>query len=317
MSRTSYLLTIGAALVGVLLAAAVFAAVYVPVFVTERQDPPPLQIDDGSSIVLVGNNLCSRMMSYGHFETEVFLRYPNAHLTIRNMCDPGNTPGFRPHAGRTSAWAFPGAEAFYTELARESGSEGNFDTPDGWLAQLEADVIVAFFGYNESFRGADEPEAIRDELDTYRDELDAFVNHTLDQRYSGDGPPQLALVSPIAFENLSDRYDLPDGERENARLARYTEVMREVAERHNVPFVDAFSSTRTWYAAAEEPLTVDGFQMGESGYARLAALLADRVVGGSASEGEAHRSAVRDAVLEKNWYWQKDFKMPSAGSSVR
>ncbi|MEX0599842.1 MAG: PVC-type heme-binding CxxCH protein [Rhodothermales bacterium] len=295
MNRRLMLLAAGVLLFGLILAAAVLLLV-------DRQSS--LQIDEGARIVLVGNNLCSRMMYFGHFETEVYLRRPDDRLLIRNMCDPGNTPGFRPHSGRNSPWAFPGAEAFYTDLARESGSEGNFDTPDGWLTQLEADVIVAFFGYNESFRG-------EEGLEKYADELEAFVQHTLNQPYNGESPPQLALVSPIAFENLSDGYDLPDGERENDHLARYTDVMREVARRHDVPFVDAFSTSRSWYESTDEPLTNDGFQLDDAGYSRLAAQLADQLLGPPSSDAQVHRSLVRAAILEKNWMWHKDFKMPN------
>ena len=93
------------------------------------------------------------MLHFGHFETEMHLRYPNQQLFIRNMCDGGNTPGFRPHSGRFSPWAFPGAEKFQTELANFSNSQGHFETPDQWLTRLKADIILAFFGYNESFNG--------------------------------------------------------------------------------------------------------------------------------------------------------------------
>ena len=86
-----------------------------------------LSIKKGARIVLIGNNLGSRMMNYGHFETEMQLRYPDSLLYIRNMCDGGNTPGFRPHAARNSPWAFPGAEKFQTELATNSHSEGHFE----------------------------------------------------------------------------------------------------------------------------------------------------------------------------------------------
>ncbi len=61
------------------------------------------------------------MMNFGHFETEIHLRYPDSLLYIRNMCDGGNTPGFRPHSGRLSPWAFPGAEKFQTELKGNKG----------------------------------------------------------------------------------------------------------------------------------------------------------------------------------------------------
>jgi|TARA_B100000315_G_scaffold259382_1_gene315192 hypothetical protein len=37
-----------------------------------------LTINKGTHIVLIGNNLYSRMMNFGHFDTEVHLRYPKA-----------------------------------------------------------------------------------------------------------------------------------------------------------------------------------------------------------------------------------------------
>jgi hypothetical protein len=61
------------------------------------------------------NNLCSCMMNLRSFETELHL-HPWKNLVIRNMCDGGDTPGFRPHSGRGTPWAFPGADKFQTEL---------------------------------------------------------------------------------------------------------------------------------------------------------------------------------------------------------
>ena len=95
-----------------------------------RSKQPILTLKKGAHIVLIGNNLGSRMMNYGHFETELQLRYPDSNLYIRNMCDGGNTPGFRPHASRKSPWAFPGAENFQTDFVQSSGSEGFFETED-------------------------------------------------------------------------------------------------------------------------------------------------------------------------------------------
>ena len=93
-------------------------------------------------------------MPFGHFETAIQKRYPEHQLVIRNLCDGGDTPGFRPHPGRATPWAFPGAEQFQTEFAQPTGSEGHFEHPDAWLQRLKADIILAFFGYNESFAGA-------------------------------------------------------------------------------------------------------------------------------------------------------------------
>ena len=50
-------------------------------------------------ISMIGAGMGHRMVHYGHFETEMQLRFPHHRLVIRNMCDEGNTPGFRPHPG--------------------------------------------------------------------------------------------------------------------------------------------------------------------------------------------------------------------------
>ncbi|WP_138477643.1 PVC-type heme-binding CxxCH protein [Dyadobacter bucti] len=263
-----------------------------------------IKVKKGSRIVLIGNNLGSRMMNYGLFETEMQVRYPDSSLYIRNMCDGGDTPGFRPHASRNLPWAFPGAEKFQTELATNSNSEGHFDTPDQWLTRLKTDIIIAFFGYNESFQG-------KAGLENYKAELDAFVKYTLSQKYNGTAAPKLALVSPIAFENLSNLYDLPNGVKENINLAMYTKAMKEVAEKNNVLFVDAFTPSQKWYETTKEPLTIDGSQLNEEGYRKLGILLTDNIFGKVAPKAEKNRALVHDAVMEKNWMWHNDFKIPN------
>jgi glucose/arabinose dehydrogenase/mono/diheme cytochrome c family protein len=268
------------------------------------QNKNVLSLEKSSSIVLVGNNLASRMIHFGHFETEMQLRYPDSLLFIRNMGDGGNTPGFRPHSSRNSPWAFEGAEAFQDELAKKSGSIGHFDTPDQWLSLLKADVIVAFFGYSESFQG-------RAGLENYKAELDAFVKHTLNQTYNGKSAPQLALVSPIAFEDLSAKMDLPDGVNENKNLGMYSDAMRDVAAANDVLFVDAFAASKSWYRSSNDDLTADGFQLNDLGYQKFSTLLADEVFGKAKSQAEANRQLVNEAVEEKNWAWHNDYKIPN------
>ncbi len=266
-------------------------------------DQTSIPIKKGDHIVLIGNNLCSRMMNFGHFETELQLRFPDSLLMIRNMCDGGDTPGFRPHSGRGTPWAFPGAERFQTELGNPSHSEGHFETPDQWLTRLEADVIIACFGFNESFQG---PAGV----EKYQAELVAFIEHTLNQKYNGKTPPRLAIVSPIAMQDLSGKYDFPVGETENNNLALYTEAMRQVADSMEVFFLDAFAPSAKWFASGEQ-LTSDGSQLNDAGYVKFARLLADGIFGKKSTAAAKHRQLVREAVLEKNWYWHNDYKIPN------
>jgi len=268
---------------------------------TTKVDPPILTVEKDTHISLIGNNLCSRMLNFGTFETEMHLRFPDNQLFIRNMCDGGNTPGFRPHSGRYSPWAFPGAEKFQTELANFSNSIGHFETPDQWLTRLETDVILAFFGYNESFEGAAG-------LENFKGELDAFIQHTSIQEYNGESAPQLVLVSPIAFQNLSDKYDLPNGEKENKKLALYANAIKEIATKRDIPFVDVFKPSKKWFATGEQ-LTSDGSQLNQAGYEKLGELLVTKIFGGKPNT--QHKQLVQEAVKEKNWFWHDDYKSPN------
>ncbi|SEI78215.1 putative membrane-bound dehydrogenase domain-containing protein [Dyadobacter koreensis] len=282
----------------------VFGLIVIAFSAFQFSESDSLKIKKNARIILLGGNLGSRMMNYGHFETEMQVRYPDSLLYIRNMCDGGDTPGFRPHASRNLPWAFPGAEKFQTEYAKNSNSEGHFESPDEWLTRLKTDVIVAFFGYSESFQG-------KEGLANYKAELDAFIKHTLSQNYNGATPPQLAIVSPIAFEDLSAKFDIPNGKKENENLSLYTKAMKEVADLNKVLFVDAFTPSQKWYAESKEDLTIDGSQLNEEGYKKLALLLSDNVFGKALPKAEANRKLVHDAVLEKNWMWHNDYKIPN------
>ena len=263
---------------------------------------PLIDITPNSTIVLVGNNLGSRMMHYGYFETEMYLRFPKDSLTIRNMCDPGDTPGFRPHSSRKTPWAFPGAEKFQTELAKATGSQGIFEYPDDWLNRLNADIILALFGYNESFEG-------EKGLENFKNELQAFIDHTKNQNYNEKGTPELVLISPIAFEDRSNEYDLPNGKKQNKNLKLYTEAIKVVALKNEVPFIDVFNPSVTWYDKGE--LTIDGSQLNDEGYKKFSNYIANTLTGDKKIKSEQNKTATNEAVNEKNFFWHNDYKIPN------
>ncbi|MGV8880423.1 MAG: PVC-type heme-binding CxxCH protein [Sphingobacteriaceae bacterium] len=271
---------------------------------SKSSDSTGINLKKGDHIILIGNNLGSRMIDFGYFETEMQLRYPDSLLYIRNMCDGGNTPGFRPHSGRPSPWAFPGAEKFQTELATSPDSEGFYESPDQWITRHKGDVIIAFFGYNESFQG-------KEGLENYKAELDAFIKHSLQQKYNGTSSPQLVIVSPIAFQDLSGKFDLPNGKQQNENLALYTDAMKAVAAENKVGFIDVYAPTKDWFNAGDAQLTIDGSQLNDAGYAKFSTLLADKVFGKANDKAESNRELVHAAVMEKNWMWLNDIKIPN------
>jgi putative heme-binding domain-containing protein len=87
--------------------------------------------------------------------------------------------------------------------------------------------------------------------------------------------------------------------------------MEAVAGENGVLFVDAFRASQGWYRESKEPLTIDGALLNDAGYRKLATLLADGLFGKSSAPAEARRAKVREAVLEKDWFWTNDFKIPN------
>ena len=65
------------------------------------------------------------------------------------------------------------------------------------LTDTKADVIFAFYGYNESFAG----EA---GLSKFKENVEAFIKHIASQKYNGKTAPKLVLFSPLAHEYLEN-----------------------------------------------------------------------------------------------------------------
>src|SRR5713101_2113967 len=248
-----------------------------------------LDIHPGDHICLIGNALADRMQHHGWLETVIQSRFPEHHLVFRNLGFNGD------------------------EVTIRLRSEG-FGSSDEWLTRTKADVIFAFFGYNESFAGSEG-------LDKFKKDLDQFLKHTLGQKYNGKSPPRLFLFSPIAHEDLHNR-NLSDGRENNERLKLYTEAMAEVAKTNKVMFVDLFTVTREKFSQSDKPWTINGVHLNEFGDKMLAgiidqALFSSRsretsesratrrsaTTSATASTDSSHLAKLRAAVLDKDTQW--------------
>jgi putative heme-binding domain-containing protein len=227
-------------------------------------------ITQGDRIAFIGNGLADRMQHHGWLETYLHGAYPHEELVIRNMGFTGDQVSSRP---------------------RNQG----FMEQDDYLTHVGADVIFAFFGYNESF--AHNPEK-------FKAELVEFIAHTRSQHYNGKSATRLVLFSPIAHENL-ELHTLPDGSANNLWLSIYTDAMARVAHEQGVAFVDLYAPSAQLYADYDEPLTINGVHLNEAGNRAVAKVIVE-ALGGDIQEGEAER--IRTAVLEKNWCWYNRYR---------
>src|SRR5947209_5458237 len=101
-----------------------------------------LTLKPGDHICLVGNALADRMQHHGWLESLIYARFPTLDLVFRNLAASGD------------------------EVATWHRSE-NFGSRDEWLAKAKADVIFAFYGFNESFKGPEGLAQFRKDLDKF------------------------------------------------------------------------------------------------------------------------------------------------------
>jgi putative heme-binding domain-containing protein len=261
-----------------------------------------LELRPGDHLCIIGNTLADRMQHDGWLETLLHRRFPKHELVIRNLGFSGDELTLRLRSadfGTPDQWLAGSAPVPQPNklVTRHGVRENRFETTN-----TRADVIFAFFGYNESFAG-------QAGLEAFKKELAAFIKQTLTQKYNGKSAPRLVLFSPIAHEDLKDR-NLPDGRENNQRLELYTKAMAELAKESNVPFVDLFQPTRESYARADKPLTINGVHLNAKGNELLARVI-DQALFAGGSDAPRDQQALeklRQAVLDKNFYWFERYR---------
>lgn len=224
-----------------------------------------LELKKDDHIAFIGNSLPDRLQHDGWLESYLHAAHPDKNLVIRNMGFTGDQVSYRPR-------------------------NQNFMTADAYLEHTEADVIFAFFGYNESF--AQDP-------DEFKNQVNTWIEETREKKYNGESAPRIVLISPIAYENLDDP-NLPDGEELNEWLATYTDAMASVARRQKVPFIDLYYPSEELYEESDAPLTINGVHLNSAGTKAISKLIADELLGDVDTK---HLDAIRASVKEKNWTW--------------
>ena len=243
------------------------------------------ELKPGENVALIGNALADRMQHHGWLETFVHAKHAKHNLVFRNLAAAGDEV------------------AGFTEKpdAKFRMRSENFGSSDDWLKRVQADVVWAFFGYNESFAGDAG-------LASFKTELERVIKHTTSQNYSGKGNARLVLFSPIAAEPSSDP-NRPPAASLNANLKKYTAAMAEVAKANNVPLVDLFAPSSELFARAaqqKQTLTFNTVHLTEAGDKALAPEAFRALFGETAPGGNLEK--LRAAVLEKNHDWHQRYR---------
>ncbi len=290
----------------------------------------PLELQPQDHICIIGNALGERMQHFGWLETFIHLRYPQHELVFRNLAYSGDeVTGWKDGNRRMRSMSFGSQDEWLAGNApipqpqklspRDVGKvrENRLE-----LTNTKADVIFAFYGYNESFAG----EA---GLAQFKTDVAEFIQHTLAQKYNGESAPQLVLFSPIPHEyipspNLLDR-DRVDAA--NARLALYAAAMGEVARANGAAFVDLFTpalagpfgrrdAPPTTVRDIRTPLTINGIHLNDLGDLTVANIAYQGLFQAEPpADTFQPLAALRAAVNDKNWYWFHRYRVTDGYST--
>jgi azurin/lysophospholipase L1-like esterase len=250
-----------------------FAVVTACAAVTHAQQK--LELRQGDRVAIVGSAIADRIQHTGYLEALIAAKYPQADVAFRNLAVAGD---------EVNTWH----------------RSQNFGSRDAWLKNVGADVIFAFYGFNESFAGYEG-------LPKFKENLDKFLKETAKQNYSGKGAPRIVLFSPTAAERHKDA-NFPDPKENNENLQQYTSAMAEVAKANGVQFVDLYAASLKAYqeaAAKGESLTINGLHLSEAGDRALAPAMFQALFGEAAP---TLNEKLRAAINEKNWQWHQRYR---------
>ena len=235
----------------------------------------------GERIAIVGNSLAERMNLFGYFETLLHTRFPDQHLVFRNFGWPADEVG-------------------------QQQRPDNYTVIDDPLTVFRPETFVCFFGFNEHFAGADE-----EQLQQFKERYRTWIAEQESKFAKPDREVHFVLVSPTAFEQ-TDNPLLPDGESNNAALAKYTAAVKELAEELNWPFIDLFTPSQAAFAKeAGAQFTINGIHTNEQGDRLVSATLDEQLFTTPHPLGMdvTPFDQVRKAVNDKSWYHLQDYRM--------
>ncbi len=247
----------------------------------DYRDPQPFTLKKNDVVAILGNGLPDRFQHDGWLETLLQSQLPGQQLRFRNMSASGDRPD-----------SFP----------RSSGATAMTD----YLRLVKADVVFAFFGYNESFAGMEK-------ADDHRKKLVEFVRRTRGSKANGASFPRIVLFSPIAHEDTHNP-NVPDGKAHNVQLEAYTKATEAAARESGVGFVDLFHPSLELYKAARSPLTINGVHLTEEGDRQIAEVMARSLLGSPTGTPPSLKE-LREAVIDKDTHWHNRFRA-SDGNDV-
>lgn len=222
----------------------------------------PFELKVGDRVAFIGNMLLERSQYFGYLEAMLHMNAKSQRITVRHLGWPADTVDLQPRP------------ANFADLMQH-------------LRHEKADVIIAAFGFNESFSGPEGGDAFAKALRTFMDEIRSAA-------FNGESAPKVILLSPIANERV-DGVDA--AARNNGNLELYTEIMRTVAADLDIGFVDVFHPTLEAMDSPGTDLTFNGAHLNDAGYQLFSRLVYRGIF---LEDAPSVPEDLRQVVIDKN-----------------
>ena len=230
----------------------------------------PLELQRGDRIVVIGNTLAERSQGFGQFEAMLQQAYPQLELVVRYLAWSGDQIGLQPRPD-------------------------NFADTEQHLLHERADVVVAMFGFNESFAG----EA---GLGAFEDRLREWLKSLRTKSFNGKTAARVVLVGPPAAENVRG---VAAADLNNANLRLYGAAMFKVSAEQEVGYVDVYGDTAAALESPGSDLTINGVHFGQEGDLLFSRVLFQALFG---RQPPQPRPDVVAAIVDRNQQYFRRFR---------
>ena len=164
---------------------------------TSAADATRLELKKGDRIILIGNTLAERMQYFGHFETLLQSRFPELELVVHNLGWSADELTLRPRQAR-------------------------FNDHGHTLKDEKPDVLIAAFGFNESFAGPAGLAKFKSDLEQVHQRVDDDASTTARR------PPGSSCSRRSPTRTCKNPH-ITDGKKNNENIKLYTDAMAELA----------------------------------------------------------------------------------------
>ena len=232
-----------------------------------------LGLKKGNRIAWIGNTFAERMQYFGDIESNLHARYPDHNLVVRNLAWSADTIILRPRPK-------------------------NFGDIHHYLSEMNADVILACYGFNETwdYKG-------KSGINQFEADLESFIKELRSKKYNGETTPKILLYSPIACEGDI----VPNTSERNRLLSLYSSAMKNVARSNEIYFIDLYSASQKLFNQnTKNRYTINGIHLTSEGYKKLTGSFFPESLFSPLSQN-APLELIRAEVIEKNdtffdWY---------------